>query len=89
MRTIPHARTLSLMEAIKMIAKQRAITTYEDVIYDETLGYGRNNAGAYFLGEELAPVEDIRAVAVAYLQQGARIPPEFPEIRAIVAGILA
>lgn len=71
-----------------MIVKQRTITTFEDVRYDETLAYGRNDSGAYFHGEAFEPEGDVKVVAKAYLDAGVRIPDAFTEVRAVVANLL-
>ena len=82
-------RKLSMGEMIKMIMKQRIITTYEDIQYDETIGYGRNAAGAYFRGEAFEPVADPKEIARAYFENGIHVPPEFAEVRNILAGLIA
>lgn len=82
-------RKLSIGEVIKMIAKQRIITTYEDIQYDETIGYGRNASGVYFRGEAFEPVPDPKEIARAYFENGIHVPPEFAEVRNILAGLIA
>lgn len=72
-----------------MIVKQRAITSYEDVQYDEQVGYGRNASGVYFRGEGFEPVPDMKEIARAYFESGNYIPPEFIEIRSIIQALVA
>ena len=73
-----------------MIAKQRQIVTFENVIQDEQTGYSRNEAGAYFrAGDSFEPVPDIKEIARTYFENGWRIPPEFPEVRNLLAALLA
>ena len=69
--------------------RQRQIITYEDVQFDEVLGFSRAPTGAYFRGEGFEPVADPREVARAYFDAGQRIPPEFPEVRNILATLIA
>lgn len=72
-----------------MMVKQRAITTYEDVQYDEQVNFGRNAAGTYFRGEAFEQVPDLKEIARVYFENGMRIPNEFPEIRNIVQALIA
>lgn len=62
--------------------------TYENVNFDEALTYSRNDSGAYFIGDGFEPVEDVKAIAKAYLDAGARIPEAFSEVRAVIANLL-
>lgn len=82
-------RKLSVKESITMMVKQRAITTYEDVQYDEQVNFGRNAAGMYFRGEAFEQVPDLKEIARVYFENGMRIPYEFQEIRDIVQAIVA
>lgn len=76
------------MERVRMIVKQRAITTYEDVQYDEQVNYGKNAAGQYFRGEGFEPVTDMKEIARVYFENGIRIPPEFAEVRNVVQALI-
>lgn len=72
-----------------MIGRQRQIITTEDVLFDERTAYSRNNAGAYFRGEGFEAVGDLKEIARAYFENGMNVPGEFPEVRNIIAALLA
>lgn len=72
-----------------MIAKQRQIITFEDVMCDEQTNYSRSPSGSYFRGDAFEQVPDIKEIARTYFENGWRIPPEFPEVRNMVAVLLS
>lgn len=72
-----------------MIAKQRQIITFEDVMCDEQTNYSRSPSGAYYRGDAFEQVADLKEVARTYFENGWRIPPEFPEVRNMVAVLLS
>ena len=72
-----------------MIVKQRQIISFEDVQCDEATNYSRAPNGLYYRGDAFEQVGDIREIATAYFNANIRIPPEFPEVRNIVAVLLS
>lgn len=82
-------RKVRFKEKIRMMVKQRSIVSYENVMFDESIGYGRNDAACYFRGDAMDPVADIKEVARAYFESNVRVPPEFPEVRAVLGALIS
>ena len=71
-----------------MMVRQRQILSYEDISYDEQVGYGRNAAGLYFRGDAFDQVGDLKEIARAYFESNVHIPGEFPEVRAVLSALI-
>ena len=71
-----------------MMVRQRQIMSFENVMFDESVGFARNDNAQYFKGDAMEPVADVREVARAYFDANVRIPPEFPEVRAVLGVLL-
>ena len=82
-------RHLSLKETIIVLMRQRQFTTYETVVTDETLPYGKNDRGEYFRVEgEIFTLVEAREIAIEYLRNGFRVPDDFIEVRNALASVL-
>lgn len=82
-------RHLSLKETIIVLMRQRQFTTYETVVTDEALPYGKNDRGEYFRVEgEIFTLVEAREIAVEYLRNGFRVPDDFIEVRNALASVL-